>query len=165
MLDDLFNISSGDEFDRACIERFQCQYETIGVYRQYVDLLGLVPNQVVKLDQIPFLPISFFKSHQIISDKKSAELVFSSSGSSGMSASQHYVADLDLYKKSFVKSFEVFYGSPSDYCFLALLPSYLEREGSSLIYMMDEFITQSKFPQSGFYLDELDSSSKRTITF
>lgn len=155
MFDEIFNISNHDEFDKACIETFRYQYNHSNVYRQYVDLMGVEPDQLTYIDQIPFLPISFFKTHKIISNKKEAEISFSSSGTSGMSYSHHLVADLNLYKESFTRGFEHFYGSPGKYCFLALLPSYLERSGSSLIFMMNDLINRSNYSESGFYLNEL----------
>lgn len=159
MPDDIFNISNPDEFHNACIETFLFQYEHSPVYRQYIDLMEVGPDQVNDINQIPFLPISFFKTHQIISRNKDAQITFSSSGTSGMSFSRHFVADKSLYLKSFNKGFEHFYGSPEDYCFLALLPSYFERSGSSLIYMMDDLINRSRYSESGFYLNELKELS------
>jgi len=156
MIGDIFNINNYQEFEDTSIETFRFQYEHTTIYREYVDLIGVDLKEVRHLNQIPFLPISFFKTHRIICDEKEAEIVFRSSGTSGMSASRHPVTDTDLYQKSFTRGFELFYKSPVNYCFLALLPSYLERQGSSLIFMMDDFIQKSKFSQSGFYLNELD---------
>ena len=106
------------------------------------------------IEQIPFLPIKFFKSHQVITGDNSPEIVFNSSGTTGQLTSKHYVANTSVYKTSFLKTFEQFYGSPEDYCILALLPSYLEREGSSLVYMVHDLIVKSGHPDSGFYLHE-----------
>ncbi len=156
MLDDIFHICNPKSFENNCLETFRYQYDNTEVYGQYVDLIGVNPNAVQRIEQIPFLPISCFKTHKIISKPHEPQTIFSSSGTSGMTASRHFVADISLYKKSYIKGFKHFYGSPSDYCILALLPSYLEREGSSLIYMVDDLIKQSKYPQSGFYLDEFD---------
>lgn len=153
---DIFSINNPKEFENTCLDTFRYQYEHIVIYREFVDLIGVDSKEIQHINQIPFLPISFFKTHRIISDEKDAEIIFSSSGSSGMPASQHLVSDSDLYRKSFTRGFEYFYRSSANYCFLALLPSYLERQGSSLIFMMDYFIQQSRFAQSGFYLNELN---------
>ena len=102
--------------------------------------------------EIPFLPISFFKTHEILSDGNTPQQIFSSSGTTGMVQSRHFVTDLNVYEQSFNKAFELFYGSIKDKCFLALLPSYLERDGSSLIYMVDALIQQSEHPNSGYFL-------------
>lgn len=156
MIGDIFNINNPREFENISIETFRFQYKHVAIYREYVDLTGTDPDEVQHLSQIPFLPVSFFKTHRIIPDGKDADLTLTSSGTSGMSASQHLVCDSRLYRTSITKGFEHFYKSPLNYCFLALLPSSLERQGSSLVFMMDDFINQSKFPQSGFYLDDLD---------
>ncbi|MCK5820281.1 MAG: acyltransferase [Bacteroidales bacterium] len=153
------SISNSNEFENACIETFRFQYKHTAIYREYVDLLGVNIKGVKHFNQIPFLPISFFKTQQVINDEKDAEIVFHSSGTTGMSASRHLVADIELYRRSFTRGFEFFYGSPGDYCFLALLPSYLERQGSSLIFMMDDLIKMSGFSQSGFYLNNLKELS------
>ena len=111
-------------------------------------------NEVKELHQIPFLPIQFFKEQQVLRENTKAEIVFKSSGTTGMAQSQHLVSDLTIYKESYRKGSEFFYGPISDFVILALLPSYLEREGSSLIYMTEDFINISKHSESGFYLDE-----------
>jgi len=152
MIDNIFNINSLSDFDKALKRTFDYQYQNISIYQQYVDL--------IKQDEIPFLPISFFKTHQIIDDKQKPEITFSSSGTTGTSQSFHHVADLNVYQQSFMTSFEQFYGSPENYCILALLPSYLEREGSSLILMADELISKSLNQSSGFYLNEYQQLSQ-----
>lgn len=111
------------------------------------------PKQVNTLEEIPFLPIQFFKSHQIIEKEASSEKIFSSSGTTGSITSKHFIKDLSIYKKSFTQAFQQFIGNAENLCILALLPSYLERNDSSLVYMVDELIQQSNHPQSGFYLD------------
>jgi hypothetical protein len=115
------------------------------------------PSDVQKLEDIPFLPIEFFKIHEVVSSAKDIQQTFTSSGTSGSVVSQHHVADLNLYKTSFQNGFAHFYGYIEDYTILALLPSYLEREGSSLVYMVEDMIQESKQPKSGFYLDDLDA--------
>lgn len=152
----LFGLSSEEDFARLAIEVFQYQAVHNEVYRGYLDALGVRPAKVGQLSQIPFLPISFFKSHKVLTGNQEAEMIFTSSGTSGQGVSRHFVADPDLYRQSFLRAFKSFYGDPKDYCILALLPTYLEREGSSLIYMAEELIHLSGDADSGFYLDEWD---------
>jgi hypothetical protein len=147
------DLSSGD-FAAHSLLLFRFQYEQNAIYREYCDRLSVKPETVFSLDKIPFLPVSFFKTHQVKTTSFTPEIVFSSSGTGGMSSSHHYVKKTALYEKSFIKGFEHFYGDPSQYVFLALLPSYLEREGSSLIYMMEKFVKMSNSHDSGFYLYE-----------
>jgi phenylacetate-coenzyme A ligase PaaK-like adenylate-forming protein len=151
---EIFNIKSEKDFLDFSLKIFHFQLKNIKVYADFVHYLGVKPDKVKQLSDIPFLPIEFFKSHEIISRGKKADAVFESSGTTGISTSRHLVADINIYKKSFLQSFTGFYGHPSDYCILALLPSYLERQGSSLIFMADHLINLSRHPESGFYLDE-----------
>ncbi|MAU71481.1 MAG: acyl transferase [Pseudozobellia sp.] len=153
----IFNIATTEEFESATMETFQFQYQNNEVYRLFCDYLEKSPNIISKIEDIPFLPISFFKTHPIISSVGQAETIFTSSGTTGNQTSKHQVLDLNLYEESFLKGFELFYGDISDYCILALLPSYLERNGSSLIYMVDRLIKESKHEASGFYLKDLTS--------
>lgn len=131
---------------------FKHQAEHCTVYRDYIRYLNMVPEAINSYLEIPFLPISFFKSHDIVSTTDKAEVIFSSSGTTGQSTSKHLVSDVKIYEQSFNLAFEQFYGNPRDLCILALLPSYLEREGSSLIYMVDDLLKQSQHPQSGYFL-------------
>ena len=133
------------------------------MYRSFCDLLYTHPSDVKTIHEIPFLPIQFFKIHQVLSSQGPVETTFTSSGTTGSITSKHLVTDLDLYKNSFKKGFEQFYGDIKDYVILALLPSYLEREGSSLIYMVDDMINKSNHPESGFYLNNL-GELKETLT-
>ncbi len=149
----IFNIQSEEEFRQIALEVFQFQAVNNPVYAKYISLLNVDIPRVDKIDKIPFLPIEFFKSHQVISSNQEIQAIFTSSGTTGNLTSRHYVSDLDIYQDSFTKGFEAFYGAVKDYCILALLPSYLEREGSSLIYMMEKLIKDSKHPKSGFYLN------------
>jgi phenylacetate-coenzyme A ligase PaaK-like adenylate-forming protein len=151
---DIFNINSEDDFLDASLKTFHYQLERVKVYADFVRYLRINPNKITQLSDIPFLPIEFFKSHEIISSGKKASAIFESSGTTGMNTSRHFVADVNIYQRSFLRGFSNFYGQPSDYCILALLPSYLERQGSSLIYMTDKLISLSAHPKSGFYLDE-----------
>ena len=151
----IFNIQSEQAFSNLALEVFNYQFNNNKVYRSFCDLLYVHPSEVKDIQNIPFLPIQFFKTHQVISSSNPIQRTFSSSGTTGSITSNHFVTDLNIYKNSFTKGFEAFYGTPEDYVVLALLPSYLEREGSSLIYMVDAFIKQSNHPESGFYLNHL----------
>ena len=153
----IFDINFESAFAEKALELFKFQFEENPVYRSFCDLLYKHPSDVQKLEDIPFLPIEFFKTHKVISSKKDIQQTFTSSGTTGNVVSQHHVADLDIYKKSFQKGFAHFYGNIEDYTVLALLPSYLEREGSSLVYMVEDMIQESKHPKSGFYLNNLDA--------
>lgn len=152
----IFNITSKKEFDSVCIEVFKYQYVNNSVYRRFCNLLGTSKSMVKKVTEIPFLPIEFFKKEKIVSTNKTEDIIFTSSGTTGNNTSKHYVSDLTIYEESFNKGFNYFYGDISNYCVLALLPSYLEREGSSLIYMADSLIKQSKHPRSNFYLNNIN---------
>jgi phenylacetate-coenzyme A ligase PaaK-like adenylate-forming protein len=143
-----------DNFEAYALAVFQYQYENCAVYHQFVDALNVRPEQVSAVNQIPFLPIAFFKSHTVVSGHFDAEVIFESSGTTGMQNSKHFVKDKALYEQSFMLAFEQFYGMPEDYIFLCLLPSYLERGNSSLVYMADALIRKSGNPASGFYLNE-----------
>ena len=152
---DIFNIKTEQEFETKALEVFQYQFESNKVYRSFCDLLYKHPSEVKTIYDIPFLPIQFFKTHKVVSNENNIETTFSSSGTTGSITSKHYITDLEIYQKSFTKGFESFYGTIEDYVILALLPSYLEREGSSLIYMVNDLIEQSKHEESGFYLNNL----------
>ncbi len=156
--DRIFKINSSIEFNETCLEVFSHQARHCAVYRQYLSLLGIQPENITQIADIPFLPIELFKSHRILSSEQQEQIVFSSSGTTGSVQSKHYVADIAVYEQSFRNAFEQFYGLPEDLVILALLPSYSEREGSSLIYMVDDLIRQSGHPSSGYFLynhDEL----------
>jgi phenylacetate-coenzyme A ligase PaaK-like adenylate-forming protein len=148
----IFNISSEEEFDKISLEVFKYQYINNIVYQQFCNYLKLDPKKVSTINQIPFLPIEFFKTHQIISGDFNAERIFLSSGTTGAVQSKHYVKDIELYETSFIKAFDQFYGDISEFCILALLPSYMDREGSSLIYMVEKLIKLSNHHKSGFFL-------------
>lgn len=153
---DIFTISNNSDFEETALNVFKFQFENCDVYRSFCDLLYKHPTDVKSTLDIPFLPIEFFKSHQVVSSPQTADIIFTSSGTSGASTSKHFVSDIDLYKESYLKGFKHSYGNVEDYTILALLPSYLEREGSSLIYMVNDLIEKSKHPESGFYLDNMD---------
>ena len=154
--DNIFNISSDKEFKDLTLKVFKFQFENNLIYRSFCDLLYKHPSDIKAIEDIPFLPIQFFKSHNVLSSKDSIKKIFTSSGTTGSVTSKHYVTDLSVYEESFQKGFQHFYNNIEDYVVLALLPSYLERDGSSLIYMVDDMIKSSKHTESGFYLDNLD---------
>ncbi len=133
------------------------------MYRQYVDLLHVEPQKVTSVTDIPFLPISFFKTHSVVSANFTPDAVFESSGTSGENTSRHEVKDLALYRKSFLKGFELFYGDIREYCVIGLLPGYFERENSSLVYMVNELIQRSKDNKSGFYLYDHEKLYKTLV--
>jgi len=160
-ISNLFSISSQEKFESLAIRIFKLQYDNNITYREYVDLLKIKPKDIKKLEDIPFMPISFFKNKKIISKDLKHQVIFYSSGTTGSVHSKHYVADRNIYKNSFMKSFEYFYGNVQDYCFLALLPGYLERKGSSLVYMVNEMIKVSGLPDNGFYLNEFELLKKK----
>jgi phenylacetate-coenzyme A ligase PaaK-like adenylate-forming protein len=149
-------VSNDTAFLQEALQVFRYQASNNSFYNQYLKTLGVAIDQVKELHHIPFLPIEFFKSQQLITGNGTAEEIFTSSGTTGMAQSKHYVTDISIYEKSYRTAFELFYGNISNYCILALLPSYLERDGSSLIYMADDLIKQSNHPDSGFYLNNYD---------
>lgn len=148
----IFSVASDSEFNECCLEVYRYQKQNCAVYGQYIELLGKSNIDMTHYRDIPFLPIEFFKSQQVLAEGKNTEIVFSSSGTTGILTSKHHVADLSWYEQSFRKCFQRFYGSVEDIAILALLPSYLERSGSSLIYMVDDLIARSKQPSSGYFL-------------
>ena len=157
---DIFTISTPQDFSQRALQVFNYQYLNNQVYRRFCDLLQCNPAEVDRLEKIPFLPIEFFKTHKIVSSEASEEVTFTSSGTTGNQTSKHYITDTGIYEESFRRGFTHFYGNVEDYAVLALLPSYLEREGSSLIYMVQDLIKKSSNPASGFYLHNLDSLVK-----
>ena len=158
--DHVFNITTDAEFETSALEVFKFQFENNAVYRSFCDLLYKHPADIKSITDIPFLPIQFFKTHQVLSCNNAIEKTFTSSGTTGSATSKHLVTDVKIYKESYLQGFKHFYGNIRDYVFLALLPSYLERDGSSLIYMVNDLIAKSNHPESGFYLDNLDDLVK-----
>jgi phenylacetate-coenzyme A ligase PaaK-like adenylate-forming protein len=142
---------------------FRFQYENNLVYREFCDFLKTDVQKIKTIQQIPFLPIQFFKSHEVVSNSNPIQTIFTSSGTTGMVTSKHLVTDVSIYEESYRKGFSQFYGNIEDYVVLALLPSYLEREGSSLIHMVDDLIQLSKHPESGFYLHNYDELIEKII--
>ena len=159
----IFSIKNESDFQELALLVFNYQFIHNKVYRSFCDLLYVHPSDVKSVNQIPFLPIQFFKTHQILASQEPIKQTFTSSGTTGSLTSKHHVTDLEIYKESFRRGFESFYGNIEDYVVLALLPSYLERDGSSLIYMINDMIAQSAHPESGFYLDNLDDLKNTLI--
>src|SRR5690606_3555207 len=144
------------DFDELCLRVFRFQYHNNSIYKKYVDALGIAAAGVSGIEQIPFLPIRFFKTHEVTATNFDADLVFESSGTTETINSKHRVKDKGIYEKSFSYAFEKFYGSAEEWCILGLLPSYLERKNSSLVYMVQHLVKESHHPRSGFYLYNFD---------
>ena len=153
---DIFTISSQKQFEKIALKVFRYQYENNLVYQEFCDFLKVDKQAVKSLEQIPFLPIQFFKSHDVVSNTDAVQETFTSSGTTGMITSKHLVTNVSLYEQSYRNAFSEFYGNIEDYAVLALLPSYLERYGSSLIYMVKDLIELSNNENSGFYLHNYD---------
>lgn len=149
----IFSVSP-QHFEDTALSVFKFQYENNSIYRQFTDSLQIKVESVDAISKIPFLPIQFFKSHVVTSTLFQPEIIFESSGTTGMINSRHYIKDVNLYQKSFVTAFESFYGKPSGWSIIGLLPSYLERNNSSLIAMVSHLITLSGHSESGFYLND-----------
>lgn len=166
-----FNTINGNDLIQASVENFEgvalalyrYQYEHNELYKAYNDALRIKPEQIKTVEQIPFLPISFFKSHRIRSFCGEEEVLFESSGTTGMVPSRHFVYDELLYNSVALAGFEQFYGKPEDWVILALLPSYLERKTSSLVSMASMLMKKSGHPDNGFYLNELDQLHEKLV--
>jgi phenylacetate-coenzyme A ligase PaaK-like adenylate-forming protein len=161
--EDIFTIASKKEFEKITLKIFRHQFEHNLVYHDFCLHLKKNPSNVKRIADIPFLPIQFFKSHKVVSNLETEKIVFTSSGTTGNQTSKHFVTDLFLYENSYLQAFNQFYGNIEDYCVLALLPSYLEREGSSLIYMVEDLIAKTNNPDSGFFLHDLETLSQKLI--
>lgn len=153
LTDRIFSIRNEDEFNQCALEVFTFQYENTEVYRKYVDTLNR--PKPAHFTEIPFLPIQFFKSHQILAKNKEAQVIFKSSGTGG-ERSKHYVADTSIYERSFLPTFQDFTGDLDDLIIFALLPSYVEQGESSLVYMVDKLIKETSNPLSGYYLNNVE---------
>ena len=152
--DDIFSIASEQEFEHEALRLFRHQAEHCAPYAEYVRLLGVEPSEVIRVEDIPMLPIEIFKSHKVYCGESEPQKVFTSSATTGMVPSCHYVEDLTLYEQAFTEAFRHFYGDERECSIYALLPSYLEREGSSLVYMAERLIAQSG--GGGFYLHDYE---------
>ncbi len=160
---DIFSISSQKQFDKIALKTFRFQYDNNTVYRTFCEHLKVEKQDIKLVSQIPFLPIQFFKSHDIVTGNHTIQATFTSSGTTGSAKSRHLVTDLSLYESSYCQAFSQFYGNIEDYVILALLPSYLEREGSSLIYMVNDLIAKTNNTDSGFYLNNYDEIIQKLI--
>ena len=162
LINRIFSIKNEIEFEELALEVFHFQYKNNMVYNNWCNLMKSTPSQVKSISQIPFLPISFFKTHNVISFESEDSLhYFKSSGTTNAQTSKHYIYDISIYERSFIKCFEEFFSKIEDYCFIALLPNYLEQGNSSLVYMIDHFIKKSKYKESGFYKDSLQDVIER----
>ncbi|MES2747561.1 MAG: acyl transferase [Bacteroidota bacterium] len=160
---EIFTISNQKQFEKIALKVFRFQYDNNKVYREFCELLKVEKGSVKSLQQIPFLPIQFFKSHSVLSSSETVQESFTSSGTTGIATSKHLITDITLYEESYRNAFSEFYGNIEDYAVLALLPSYLEREGSSLIYMVNDLIALSNNENSGFYLHNYDELISKLI--
>jgi len=157
----IFHIRTKADFNRLALEVFRFQYDRNPVYRKFADSLGTKPSLIKTYKEIPFLPIEFFKTHKVVCGNYEPEAVFESSGTTGTHTSRHFVKKVSLYEKSLLQGFIRFFGEPREYVFLALLPSYLERTGSSLVHMADMLIRLSSRSESGFYLHDYQRLAQR----
>lgn len=162
LAEEIFKIKNLQDFETKALEVFRFQAENNPVYREFIQHLGIKIAEIETVSAIPFLPISFFKSHQILSGDTAPAIIFSSSGTTGTVNSLHPVVDIDLYRQSFQQAFQLFYGDIAEYNLLALLPSYAEREGSSLIYMIDDLMSKSR-PNSNYFLYNHQELAERLL--
>lgn len=156
----IFNIKSYSYFLEPALEVFNYQYSKNAVYHDFIASLGRDPSAVKTFYDIPFLPVEFFRNHKIISGDYPVEMIFQSSSTTGMIPGKHFVCDLSLYEESFLRTFRLFYGAPEDLLIVALLPSYIEKGGSSLVYMADSLIKRSRQQGSGFYKENVNDLIK-----
>ncbi len=154
--DKLFQIKSKTDFHNLALDVFSHQYRNCEIYQKFCKYFNKNPENVSELHNIPFLPIEFFKKFKVSSTNQLVQKVFESSGTTGDIKSKHHITDLELYQDNFTRIFQSQYGSITDYAILALLPSYLERDGSSLVYMVNHLIRKSRHPESGFFLKDID---------
>ena len=163
MQETIFNIKSEAQFTEIALAVFKHQFKNNKVYRSFCDLLFVHPSSVSNIEEIPFLPIQFFKSRNVLSSLDEIQETFTSSGTTGTRISKHLVTDINLYKESYLKGFAHFYGNIEEYTVLALLPNYLERQGSSLVFMVADLIEKSKKVESGFYLDNIQELANKLL--
>jgi len=157
----IFNINTEEKFITSCIETFHYQYENVEIYKNFVDNLSIIPSKVTDIEKIPFLPIEMFKNHKIIDKNLSTNMYFQSSGTTQTNLSKHWISDENIYQESIIKSFEKFIGNPKDFVFLGLLPSYLERQNSSLIYMVNYLMKLSNNEENSYFLYEHEELLKK----
>ena len=164
ILNNIFEVKNETDFNTVSLSVFHYQYINNSIYKAYVNSLNRDVKSINHYTEIPFLPIEFFKTKDVVcSNIKVSAICFTSSGTTGQITSKHWVNDVAVYEKSFLTGFSEFYGSTEDYCILALLPNYLERTGSSLVYMFDKLIKNSKHKDSGFYLNNINELVSKII--
>lgn len=159
-VNNIFSVSA-DDFVGSCLRTYRFQYEQNGLYRSWCDRLGRTPTEVRYLEDIPALPVSFFKTDRVMTTEFEPEVFFRSSGTTGTTGSFHYVRELALYQSSYSKCFRLMYGDPADWCILGLLPSYLERGDSSLVNMVQGLMQQSGHELGGFFLQNEEELANR----
>lgn len=153
---EIFNVDNHTTFLKIALNVFEYQYNNNKVYRSFIQSLGRDVSNINSLAEIPFLPVELFRNHKILSGDLPVEMIFESSGTTGITPGKHYINSLNLYRESFLKTFILFYGQPDEYMIAALLPSYVERKGSSLVYMAECLIKESHYNGSGFYKDNVE---------
>lgn len=153
----IFTIKDATTFNKLALDLFYYQADNNPVYKKFINSSGINIKDIRNISNIPFLPVDFFKTHKVLCEKHDVIHHFHSSGTSSDTVSVNYISDLDLYVKSFIKSFEIFYGNPAKYMFLALMPSFTEKKNSSLAYMVNKFIEISSYSESGFYLNNTNN--------
>jgi phenylacetate-coenzyme A ligase PaaK-like adenylate-forming protein len=163
MKNTIFKIQTNQEFTEVALAVFKHQFKNNKVYRSFCDLLYIHPSNITTIEEIPFLPIQFFKSRKVLASLDEVQETFTSSGTTGSLTSKHLVTDINVYKESYLRGFAHFYGNIEEHTVLALLPNYLEREGSSLVFMVADLIRKSKKPESGFYLDNMQELAHKLI--
>lgn len=154
--DMIFKIADSESFQETTMKIFEYQADNNKVYSGFLKGLKISKKDVRKIEDIPFLPVELFKNHTIITGNKPTAKIFESSGTTGSSVSRHHITDIGLYEESFSLAFRLFYGEPADYIIAALLPSYAERENSSLVYMMNGLIRQSGNSSGGFFINNTE---------
>jgi phenylacetate-coenzyme A ligase PaaK-like adenylate-forming protein len=152
----IFNIKNYSDFESTALQIFSYQFNKNVIYHDFLISLGKDPAEITTIDDIPFLPVEFFRNHKVVTGNLPVEMIFESSGTTGVVTGKHFINDLSLYEESFLRSFRLFYGEPEKFLIAALLPSYRERSGSSLAYMADNLIRRSKYTESGFYKDNFE---------
>jgi hypothetical protein len=156
--DKVFHLSEKD-MEAAALTLFLWQAQNNPIFARWLNLLRLAPTAISKLEAIPFMPVGFFKTHQVVSGGKAPEFSFETSGSTGSLPGYHHVVDLNLYRQSAINGFEQVWGPLSEWCFLALLPGYIERPNASLVYMIQTFMEQSGHPDNGYFLHDFERLS------
>lgn len=163
LIDRIFSIKTKAEFDLVCLDVFHYQVVNNPVYSKWFNALSLDVNVIHHVEEIPFMPIEFFKSQRVISGNEDVEVTFTSSGTTGLVTSSHYICDTDIYKQSYLEGFKLEYGDPSEWVIIGLLPAYLERPGSSLVHMTQGLIEASGKPESGFFLYNLEELKEKLV--